>query len=140
MNSLREEYIQEMFEKGTPIQDTTLSEAERECYDSYKILFSALGDELPEKLSPGFSDRMVRLIELEKAPKKSYSFHFSIIAILVLAITVLIISTKLIDMKYSTSILPSIFRQKWIALFSFLVVYVIQYLDKKLVKEKIQFG
>ncbi|SFN20003.1 hypothetical protein SAMN05428949_1888 [Chitinophaga sp. YR627] len=136
MKEIDEQKLQEMLEKGLHLPDVPLAAGEEQELERYTVLWEALEQPVVPDLSPGFAVNVSARIRLEKDRKAELRFNLLIAAVCLLlgggAVAALIFfstnSPVLQLLSHYGPILPG----------GLALILLIQYLDQKLVKEKVR--
>ncbi|TWV90903.1 hypothetical protein [Chitinophaga pinensis] len=136
MKEIDEQKLQQLLEQGLSLPDEALSAGEEQELERYSVLWEALEQPVVPGLSPRFAANVTARIRLEKDRKTEFRFNLLIAAVCLLlgggAIAALIVfsgNTPVMQLlSHYGPILPG----------GLALILLIQYLDQKLVKEKVR--
>jgi hypothetical protein len=123
-----EEELQRQIEKG-------LVNESNEDVRAYQYVFDALKKEPDFHVSLPFADRVVAVLE-KKDEKRDYYWMAAGISLIVVT---LMISLALADIRWTTGVFTFISGYSGLIIFGIIFILLLQWLDKKIIKKKIEF-
>lgn len=135
MKAPNDEYLQKLIEEGRSLSDAKLSAADQQDFEAYEDLFQALKEEPSAELSYQFSAKVRMELQAIQEKKNNYKFYISVVLIVLVCLGSTGLVMALIDDKYATNFLTSVFAYKWAIAFGLLCLLLIQHFDQKLVKK-----
>lgn len=130
-----DEEIQKMLEQGESWNDTDLSAAQKEDLEAYKMLFEDLKREPAGNLPYNFSKNVVLQLQNQTNRTSNFKFYLLLVILLVAGSAMFYLLLLYNDDQIIPPIFHAIISYKWPLLFCLSSVFIIQYLDYKLVKE-----
>ena len=134
MNELNDEKIQQLLEKGLSPSGEDMPLTASEDFKAYKLLFDALEKEHPTGLSPRFAASVTGKIKAKENRRQDIKLHLLVIVLLITGIAGAYFSLIMLNKEYAAQLITTLDNSKWILLFVLSVIGIIQFLDKKLVK------
>lgn len=136
MKELNDKYIQKILEEGVQQTENNLQNINKDDFEVYQQLFLALKKEPSEGLSYNFSAKIGAKLQARQKVRNSYKFHLSMAFIVVIGFISSYVAMMMIDKEYATTFIPSLFKYKWVFIFSLVALFMIQYFDQRLVKTR----
>jgi hypothetical protein len=102
---------------------------------AYRQVFRALEREPEFSLPPSFADKVLSRIEQKKSGSLSNEYFWLIMG-LVLSVVVFGITLVVADFKMTFGFLNAVSSYKGLFIFGLLFIFLFQYLDKKLIRDK----
>ncbi len=124
----REEELQHQIEKGLPNESSEDARA-------YQRVFDVLKKEPDFHVSLPFADRVVALLE-KKEEKRDYFWMATGIFLIVVT---LIVSLALSNIHWTTGVFTFISRYSGLIIFGIVFILLLQWVDKKVIKKRIEF-
>jgi hypothetical protein len=134
MNDLNDEKIQQLLEKGLPPSGEDMSLAASEDFKAYKLLFDALEREPSAGLSLRFAATVTGKIKAKENRRQDIKLHLLVIVLLITGIACAYFSLIMLNKEYAAQLITTLDNSKWILLFTLSVICIVQFLDKKLIK------
>ena len=133
MHNKIDEKIQALLEQQT-IPDAIFTSEEQAALAKYTELFSILKDDQHIEVPNNFASSIGSIIQEQQASKRNW-----IVYVLsgVIFFTVVYLGSISIDQAVLDTVLTTMEKHKWIIVFTAVVLGIIQYVDKKLVQQRV---
>lgn len=129
-----DEDIQRLLEQETSVDDTDLSADQKEDLDAYKMLFAELKREPAGSLPYNFSKNVVLQLQNQTKPTSNFKFYILLVILLIVGSAMFYLLLLYNDDQIISPIFQTIISYKWPLLFCLISIFIVQYLDEKLVK------
>jgi hypothetical protein len=134
MKKLSDEDIQKLLDQGGPWNGAGHSAHEREEIKSYEFLFQELKKEPEGSLPYDFNTKVLSALEAKTSIKTDLRIYLVAILLLLLSLTGIYYLTSYLGHPLNWQVTHLVLPYKWILIFASILLFVVQYLDQKMVK------
>jgi len=135
MKKLNDEEIQRLLERGEEDPQVELSPEQAKEIETYRVLFSALKEELPNSLSYNFAAKVAEQVQAKTRRKIALTSYLLAITLIIGGFVSFYFAISNFQKGFTVQLINAISPYRWILIFFLSSLFVIQFLDQKFVKK-----